>query len=113
MKTKHLIIASLAAIIVVTIGFASAGYNSSEPIEEEFTQQNCNGNGYCNQSCDRTNTCEENCDTDCLNNCNGGCQGAEGVGCSGSGYDACDGIGNRGFGPKDGTGYGSGRCRRN
>lgn len=109
MKTKTLVIASLATIIVVTIGLVSAAeYNSSVAIQDEITQENCNGNRLCYGTCERAYNRTENC--------NGECQGelrGDGVGCTGNGYGICKGNRERVCGLGDGTGYGSKGCCRN
>jgi hypothetical protein len=97
---KTLIVGILAVAILGTIGIGAA-LDQPATTEEDNNEIDCCGN--CYGSCDGTCTGTGECDGTGNQNMNGLRSG---------GYGPGNGEGNCGLGPRDGTGYGCGGCRR-
>jgi hypothetical protein len=139
MKMKLMFLITLVFVMLFLIGFASAQWNPNL-ITNSLNDNKCEvDQSNCLRNCERTNdeygirgsvsgygTCnieESQCNqNNCLRNCER-TNSEESVGeCNGScnrlrennyygGHGPGDGSGNKGNGPRDGTGYGSKNCQ--
>jgi len=103
MKLKILLLVGLGICMFVVIGFASAQLTQNEKTDTLTVEESDN------DQCDGLGNCERMGDGDSTGECDGSCNCIEH-----SNYNRrCgrgDGMGNKGKGPCDGTGYGSGNC---
>lgn len=105
MKMKILLVIGIGISMLLVIGFASAQLTQNGKTDtstvEELDNDQCNGLG----------NCERTCNGDITGECEGSCNRIEQRNCNRE-YGPGDGMGNKGCGPRDGIGYGSGNCHK-
>jgi hypothetical protein len=102
---KIILLIGIGVTMLLVFGFASAHLSQNEQtdtsIVEEPDNEQCNGLGNCERTCNGTSSGEFD----------GLCNRIEKRNCNRV-YGPVDGTGNKGCGPRDGTGYGSKNCHK-